>query len=70
MPVCLSVCLSVCLCDYLQVQSQGRHTTDHLQEKWRKKPAAVNNLSSRDKKGPLVNQTNIGTVSKVTLGNL
>ena len=54
---------------FLWAQSQGHHTIDHLQggERRRKRKRYMIFLKER---GAIVNQTNIGTVSKTTLGKL
>ena len=55
-------------------QSQGHHTIDRLEErereKRRKRKRSTIFLERTDEKRALVNQTNIGTVSRATLGKL
>ena len=54
---------------YLQAQSQGHHTIDRLEERGVERRSARRSfLKGREK--ATVNQTNIGTVSKATLGKL
>ena len=54
---------------YLRLQSQGHHTIDHLEERG----VEIGNArrpSLKWRERAMVNQTNIGTVSKATLGKL
>ena len=54
---------------YLQAQSQGHHTIDRLEERDVERGSARgSSLTGRER--AIVNQTNIGTVSKATLGKL
>ena len=59
---------------YLRAQNQGHHTIDRLEErgldreKKRRKNARLSSLKGRER--VFVNQTNIGTVSKATLGKV
>ena len=54
---------------YLRAQSQGHHTIDRLRERVVERGSARwSSLKGRER--AIVNQTNIGTVSKATLGNL
>ena len=52
---------------YLRAQSQGHHTIDHLEERGVKRGSARRSSLKGRERG-IVNQTNIGTVSKETLG--
>ena len=52
---------------YLRAQSQGHHTIDHLEERGVKRGSARRS-SLKGRERAIVNQTNIGTVSKETLG--
>ena len=53
----------------LRAQSQGHHTIDRLEERDRERGCARRSpLKGREK--AIVSQTNIGTVSKATLGKL
>ena len=54
---------------YLWVQSQGHHTIDHLEERDVERGSARRS-SLKGWKRAIVNQMNIGTVSKATLGKL
>jgi len=52
---------------YLRAQSQGHHTIDHLEERGVERGSAGRSpLKGRER--AIVSQTNIGTVSKATLG--
>ena len=51
---------------YLQVQSQGHHTIDHLEERGMERGSARRS-SLKGPERAIVSQTNIGTVSKATL---
>ena len=54
---------------YLQTQSQGHHTIDRLEERGVERGnARRSSLKGRER--AIINQTNIGTVSKATLGKL
>jgi ribonuclease HI len=54
---------------YLRAQSQGHHTIDHLEERGIERGSAQrSSLGGRER--AIVNQTNIGTVSRATLGKL
>ena len=58
---------------YLRAQSQRHHTIDRLEERGVKSGSAGrSSLKGREKgrERAIVNQTNIGTVSKATLGKL
>ena len=54
---------------YLRAQSQGYHTIDRPEERGAERGSARRS-SLRGRERVIVNQTNIGTVSKATLGNL
>ena len=54
---------------YLPAQSQGHHTTDRLEERGVQKGSARRS-SLKGRERAIVSQTNIGTVSKATLGKL
>ena len=54
---------------YLRVQSQGHHTIDRLEDRGVKRGSARRS-SLKGRERAIVNQTNIGTVSKATLGKL
>ena len=54
---------------YLRVQSQGNHTPDRLEERGVERGSARRS-SLKGRESAIVNQTNIGTVSKATLGKL
>ena len=54
---------------YLQEQSQGHHTTDHLEESGVERGSARRS-SLKGRERAIVNQTDIGTVSKATLRKL
>ena len=53
---------------YLRAQSQGHHTIDRLEERGVERGSARRS-SLKGREMVIVNQTNIGTASKVTLGN-
>ena len=53
---------------YLRAQSQGHHTTVRLEEKGVERGSA--RRSSLEGERAIVSQTNVGTVSKATLGKL
>ena len=54
---------------YLRAQSQGHHTIDRLEEKGVETGSARrSSLEGRER--AIVSQTNVGTVSKATLGKL
>ena len=54
---------------YLRSQSQGHHTIDHLEERGVERGSArLCSLKGRER--AIVTQTNVGTVSKATLGKL
>ena len=54
---------------YLRAQSQGHHTIDRQEERGvERRSARWSSLKGRER--AIVNQTNIGTVSKATLGKL
>ena len=55
--------------DYLWAQSQGHHTVDRLEERGVERGSARRS-SLKGRERAIVNQTNIGTVSEVTLGTL
>ena len=52
---------------YMRAQSQGHHTIDHLEERGVERGSASRS-SLKGRERAIVNQSNIGTVSKVTLG--
>ena len=54
---------------YLRAQSQGHHTIDCLEERGVERGSAVRS-SLRGRERAIVNQWNIATVSKATLGKL
>ena len=54
---------------YLRAQSQGHHTTDRLEERGVERGGAGRS-SLKGRERAIVNQTNIGTVSKATLEKL
>ena len=54
---------------YLRAQSQAHHTTDRLEERGVERGSARRS-SLKGRERAIVNQTNIGTVSKATLGKL
>ena len=54
---------------YLRAQSQGHHTIDRLEERGVERGSARRS-SLKGRGRAIVNQTNIGTVSKATLGKL
>ena len=54
---------------YLRAQSQGHHTIDRLEERGVERGSARRS-SVKARERAIVNQTNIGTVSKATLGKL
>jgi hypothetical protein len=54
---------------YLRAQSQGHHTIDRLEERGVERGSAQRS-SLRGRERAIVNQTNIGTVSRATLGKL
>ena len=54
---------------YLRAQSQGHHTIDRLEERGVERGNARRS-SLKGRKRAIVNQTNIGTVSKAALGKL
>ena len=54
---------------YLCAQSQGHHTIDRLEERSVERGSARRS-SLKGRERAIVNQTNIGTVSKATLGKL
>ena len=54
---------------YLRAQSQGHHTIDRLEERGVERGSARRS-SLKGRERVIVNQTNIGTVSKATLGKL
>ena len=54
---------------YLRAQSQGNHTIDRLEERGVERGSARRS-SLKGRERAIVNQTNIGTVSKATLGKL
>ena len=54
---------------YLRAQSQGHHTTDRLEERGVER-GSVRRSSLRGRERAIVSQTNIGTISKATLGTL
>ena len=54
---------------YLRAQSQGHHTIDRLEERGVEKGSARRS-SLKGRERAIVSQTNIGTVSKATLGKL
>ena len=54
---------------YLQAQSQGHHTICHLEERGVERGSARRS-SLKGRERAIVSQTNIGTVSKATLGKL
>ena len=54
---------------YLRAQSQGHHTIDRLEERGVERGSARRS-SLKGRERAIVNQTNIGTVSKATLGKL
>ena len=54
---------------YLRAQSQGQHTTDRLEEK-RAERGSIRRSSLKGRVRTIVSQTNMGSVSKATLGKL
>ena len=54
---------------YLRAQIQGHHTIDRLEERGVERGSARRS-SLKGRERAIVNQTNIGTVSKATLGKL
>jgi len=54
---------------YLRAQSQGHHTIDRLQERG-VETGSIQRSSLKGREKAIINQTNIGTVSKATLGKL
>ena len=54
---------------YLRAQSQGHHAIDRLEERGMERGSARRS-SLKGRERAIVNQTNIGTVSKATLGKL
>ena len=54
---------------YLRTQSQGHHTIDRLEERGVERGSARRS-SLKGRERAIVSQTNIGTVSKATLGTL
>ena len=57
------------LSHYLRAQIQGHHTIDRLEERGVERGSARrSSLKGREK--AIVNQTNIGTIAKATLGRL
>ena len=54
---------------YLRAQSQGHRTIDRLEERGMER-GSVRRSSLKGRERTVVNQTNIGTVSKATLGKL
>ena len=54
---------------YLRAQSQGHHTVDRPEERNVERGSARRS-SLKGRERAIVNQTNIGTVSKATLGKL
>ena len=54
---------------YLRAQSQGHHITDRLEESDVERGSATRS-SLKGRERVIINQTNIGTVSKVTLVKL
>ena len=54
---------------YLGAQSQGHHTTDHLEERGIER-GSVRQSSLKGREGAVISQANTGTISKATLGKL
>ena len=54
--------------DYLGAQIQGRHNINNLKESLERGSARRSSLKGRER--AIINQTNTGTVSEVTLGKL
>ena len=54
---------------YLRAQSQGHHSIDRLEERGVERGSARRS-SVKGRERAIVSQTNIGTVSKATLGKL
>ena len=54
---------------YLRAPSQGHHTIDHLEERGVESGSARRS-SLKGRERAIVNQTNVGTASKATLGKL
>ena len=54
---------------YLQAQSQGHYTIGRLEQRGMER-GSVRRSSLKGRERAIVNQTNIGTVSKATLGKL
>ena len=54
---------------YLRAQSQGHHTIDCLEERDVER-GSVRRSSFKERERAIISQTNIGTVSKATLGKL
>ena len=57
------------LSHYMRSQSQGHHTIDHLEERGVERVGA-RRFSLKGRERAIVNQKNIGTVVKATLGKL
>ena len=55
--------------EYLRARSQGNRTIDRLEERGVERGSARRS-SLKGREGAPVNQTNIGTVSKVKYGNI
>ena len=53
--------------DHLRAQSQGRHTIDRLEERSVERGSA-RRCSLKGRERAVVSQTNVGTVSKATMG--
>ena len=55
---------------YLRAQSQGHRTTDRLEERGVERGISTRRSSLKGRERAIVNLTNIGTVSRATLGTL
>ena len=55
---------------YLQEQSQGHHTIDRLEERGVERGSTRQSSLIKGQERAIANQTNIGTISKATLGKL
>ena len=52
----------------LRAQSQGHHTIDRLEERGMERESATRRFALKERERAIVNQKNIGTVSKAMLG--
>ena len=55
---------------YLRTQNREHHAIDRLEERGVERGSAPRRFSLKGRKRAIVNQTNIGTVSKATLGKV